>query len=372
MTSADDTPVRTTAALRGGCASAVAIGLLLSLSPPAAAEDAASAREQARTAAADVQALTVRLARAQTAYDQALTDVGRQVADSVVARSGQQDAGQAARAATDTQTNTVRALYMSGGHTALVSTMLSAGDAGDLAQRAVAVDRVLRVATASAAAAARAHEAATRQAGAAARAADGSVVTAELVAQRAAAVDVLAIEAEQRLGRLSARARRLSEAEAAARALARARAKAAAAAAAAIAAVRVQAPPSTFFDLYQAAAPTCPGLPWTLLAAVGQVESGHGRNNGPSSAGAVGPMQFMPRTFAAYAVDGDHDGRTDPWSSADAVFTAARFLCSNGAGTPGGVTRALLRYNNAQWYVDLVRGVQVQLERTAAPTLPGA
>ena len=43
---------------------------------------------------------------------------------------------------------------------------------------------------------------------------------------------------------------------------------------------------------------TCPGMQWTLLAAVGQVESGHGRNNGPSSAGAIGPMQFRPQTFA--------------------------------------------------------------------------
>jgi membrane-bound lytic murein transglycosylase B len=67
-------------------------------------------------------------------------------------------------------------------------------------------------------------------------------------------------------------------------------------------------------------------------------------------------MQFMPQTFASYGVDGDHDGRTDPWDPQDAIFTAARYLCVSGvgAGGPDGVHRALLAYNHAEWYVDLV------------------
>ena len=186
--------------------------------------------------------------------------------------------------------------------------------------------------------------------------------SASWAVERAAAVQALVAQAQSRLDALSVRARRMTEAEQAAKELARVRAAAAAAAVSAIGAVRAQLPPTAYFALYQAAAPTCPGMSWTLLAAVGQVESGHGRNNGPSSAGAVGPMQFMPRTFAGFAVDGDHDGRTDPWSPADAVYTAAKFLCSNGAGTTGGLQRALLRYNNAQWYVDLVLGVQARIE----------
>ena len=106
---------------------------------------------------------------------------------------------------------------------------------------------------------------------------------------------------------------------------------------------------------YRDAAPTCPGLDWTLLAAVGQVESGHGRDDGPSSAGAIGPMQFMPATFAAYGVDADGDGTADPWSVRDAVFSAARYLCASGAGRGAeGVHAALLTYNHAEWYVDLV------------------
>jgi hypothetical protein len=117
--------------------------------------------------------------------------------------------------------------------------------------------------------------------------------------------------------------------------------------------------PAEFERAYRDAAPTCPGLSWTLLAAVGQVESGHGRNPGPSSAGAIGPMQFMPATFADYAVDGDGDGTKDAWDPQDAVFSAARYLCASGAGHgPDGVRRALLSYNHAQWYVDLVLSVQ--------------
>ena len=81
-------------------------------------------------------------------------------------------------------------------------------------------------------------------------------------------------------------------------------------------------------SLYVAAAKTCPGMSWTLLAAIGQVESGHGANPGTSYAGAQGPMQFMPSTFASYGVDGDEDGDRDIMDPADAVFSAAHYLCA--------------------------------------------
>jgi len=110
--------------------------------------------------------------------------------------------------------------------------------------------------------------------------------------------------------------------------------------------------PRTWRELYVDSARSCPGLSWTVLAAIGQVESGHGRNNGPSSAGAVGPMQFLPTTFALYAVDGDHDGKADPWDAFDAVPTAARLLCTDGAGLGGAaLSRAVFAYNHADWYV---------------------
>ncbi|MEU5994452.1 lytic murein transglycosylase [Spirillospora sp. NPDC047418] len=110
-----------------------------------------------------------------------------------------------------------------------------------------------------------------------------------------------------------------------------------------------------YLDLYKQAATTCPGLSWTVLAAIGQVESDHGRNAGPSSAGALGPMQFMPATWKAYGVDGDRDGKADIMNPFDAIPGAAKYLCANGAGRGGKqLYRAVWHYNHADWYVQKV------------------
>ncbi|MFI6386233.1 lytic transglycosylase domain-containing protein [Nonomuraea sp. NPDC050540] len=115
--------------------------------------------------------------------------------------------------------------------------------------------------------------------------------------------------------------------------------------------------PGSYLDLYKQAATRCPGLSWTVLAAIGQVESGHGRNNGPSSAGALGPMQFMPATWRAYGVDGDADGKKDIWSPYDAVPGAANYLCANGAGKGGEKLRKAIWFYNHSWdYVNKVMG----------------
>jgi len=64
--------------------------------------------------------------------------------------------------------------------------------------------------------------------------------------------------------------------------------------------------PADYLALYQAAALSCPGLDWSVLAAIGKVETDHGRStlpgihSGHNSAGAEGPMQFLPATFAGY------------------------------------------------------------------------
>ncbi|WP_152185186.1 lytic transglycosylase domain-containing protein [Segeticoccus rhizosphaerae] len=159
--------------------------------------------------------------------------------------------------------------------------------------------------------------------------------------------------------------------------------------------------PGTVLAAYHQAAdetartdPTC-GVPWWLLAGIGRIESGHasggrvdshgntlGRILGPrldgSMAGnavihdsdggafdgdphydrAVGPMQFLPGTWAGVRADGNGDGIADPNNVYDATLGAARYLCSGGADlrTPSGLASAVLRYNHSMDYVRSVLG----------------
>jgi hypothetical protein len=94
------------------------------------------------------------------------------------------------------------------------------------------------------------------------------------------------------------------------------------------------------------------GVPWQVLAAINKVESNFGRNMGPSSAGAIGWMQFMPSTWERWGVDANGDGVADPWSPEDAIAAAARYLAASGGATD--ISRAVFSYNHAQWYVDEV------------------
>ncbi|MEV0604653.1 bifunctional lytic transglycosylase/C40 family peptidase [Streptomyces sp. NPDC050315] len=112
--------------------------------------------------------------------------------------------------------------------------------------------------------------------------------------------------------------------------------------------------PPEMLALYQQAAPTCPGLDWTVLAAIGKVETDHGRHpTMRSSAGAVGPMQFLPSTFKSYAHPVPPGGKNPPtpWDPVDAVYAAARMLCANGARDGADVSKAIFAYNHADWYV---------------------
>jgi hypothetical protein len=114
--------------------------------------------------------------------------------------------------------------------------------------------------------------------------------------------------------------------------------------------------PSSYLNLYKAsAAKYCPGMSWTVLAAIGEIESGNGANEGPSSAGALGPMQFLPSTWAEWGITGfGQTGPPDIWNPLDAVPSAARMLCADGAGSTATLRGAIFSYNHATWYVDEV------------------
>ncbi|MFF3286007.1 lytic transglycosylase domain-containing protein [Streptomyces sp. NPDC003023] len=155
--------------------------------------------------------------------------------------------------------------------------------------------------------------------------------------------------------------------------------------------------PATVFAAYRAAetelalaAPGC-GLRWQLLAAIGQVESGQARGGrvaadgttltpilGPRLDGngfalikdsdggnydgdtaydrAVGPMQFIPSTWAQWGADGNGDGRDDPGNIFDAALAAGRYLCAGGRdlSDPGDLERSVLSYNHSTDYLRTV------------------
>ncbi|HEX4019365.1 MAG TPA: lytic transglycosylase domain-containing protein [Frankiaceae bacterium] len=119
--------------------------------------------------------------------------------------------------------------------------------------------------------------------------------------------------------------------------------------------------PAALRALYmKGAAAECPGLPWNVVAGIGQVETDHGQNKNVSSAGAMGPMQFMPATWAVYGVDGDGDGVANILDQADAIYSAAHYLCADGGGNSATLYQAIFAYNHSDYYVNTVLGVAAQ------------
>jgi hypothetical protein len=123
--------------------------------------------------------------------------------------------------------------------------------------------------------------------------------------------------------------------------------------------------PARYLAWYRAAARTCRGLTWEVLAGIGTEESDNGRSSargvhrGKNRKGAEGPMQFEPATFREYAVRADRAARLTPYDPKDAIFSAARMLCADGAasGTAKGLKRAIFAYNHAHWYVRAVLAI---------------
>jgi hypothetical protein len=115
--------------------------------------------------------------------------------------------------------------------------------------------------------------------------------------------------------------------------------------------------PAAYLATYQQAARSCPRLSWALLAAVGKVETNHGRGWPPrwratpgiargteNYAGAGGPMQFLAPTWARWGRGGDR------WDYRHAIPAAARKLCADGVAR-GQVRAALFAYNPSRRYV---------------------
>ncbi|GAA0626481.1 NlpC/P60 family protein [Kutzneria viridogrisea] len=121
--------------------------------------------------------------------------------------------------------------------------------------------------------------------------------------------------------------------------------------------------PADYLALYRAAAGVCPGLDWTVLAAIGKIETDHGRStlpgvhNGQNEAGAGGPMQFLRDTFdgvvARHPLPAGGASPPSRYDPHDAIYAAAYYLCDNGAGR-GDLHSAIFAYNHAEWYVQEV------------------
>ena len=109
--------------------------------------------------------------------------------------------------------------------------------------------------------------------------------------------------------------------------------------------------PPDLLRTYQEAAVNCPGLPWPVVAAIGKVETDHNRAPGTSTAGAQGPMQFLPESWERFQADGDGDGDADIDDEEDAIHGAVRLLCASGGEDPATLQEAIFAYNRSDEYV---------------------
>jgi cell wall-associated NlpC family hydrolase len=130
--------------------------------------------------------------------------------------------------------------------------------------------------------------------------------------------------------------------------------------------------PADYLALYRAAAGVCPGLDWTILAAIGKIETDHGRStlpgvsSGENAAHAAGPMQFEQASFdgvlARHHLPPGGASPPSRYNPHDAIYAAAFYLCDNGVSR-GDVRAAIFAYNHADWYV---REVLDQAKKYAA------
>jgi hypothetical protein len=99
------------------------------------------------------------------------------------------------------------------------------------------------------------------------------------------------------------------------------------------------------------------GVDWQILKAIHQVETGQsGDTCRKSCAGATGPMQFLPSTWAKFGIDGDGDGQANICSLADSMYAAGHYLGAS-LQADGNYEKAIFAYNHALWYVEKVEAI---------------
>ncbi|MCK2238147.1 MULTISPECIES: NlpC/P60 family protein [unclassified Crossiella] len=133
--------------------------------------------------------------------------------------------------------------------------------------------------------------------------------------------------------------------------------------------------PADYLALYRAAAGECPGLDWSILAAIGKIESDHGRSplpgvhSGENGYGAGGPMQFKSATFdgvlARHQIPPGGASPPSRYNPHDAIYAAAFMLCDDGVRR-GDLRAAIFAYNHADWYVKQVLDQAKQYADAAA------
>jgi peptidoglycan hydrolase CwlO-like protein len=338
-----------------GLAAVGAAALVLATSPAAVADPSDDAQQRVDEILAQVHELQSRVKAAEADYDRVLGGVARAVTLSSLTERAHDHVREQTEAAQEAMNDRIRSLYMSGGPLTLYAALLDSGSVTDFQSSSDLVGHMMAVNSEVVAADEDVVAQVAQRSARADRAAAKQIATARDVAQVADRVERLLAEQQQLLDEAQAKVAHLEAVAQARAALAAQTAALGSITTSRLASLHVMPPPEVFMALYRQAAPTCPGLSWTVLAAIGQVESGHGRNPSTSYAGAMGPMQFLPSTFRAYAVDGDHDGVADIMSAPDSIFTAAHYLCANGAGRgPDALYNAIWHYNHADWYVQMV------------------
>jgi membrane-bound lytic murein transglycosylase B len=336
---------------------ALALALVVALSPLAvpSAHATADPGTQASQLLAKVNQLQKKVNAAERRYSKSFTNVTQSVSRAISADQQSSHVQVLAANAQSELVDRVRGLYESGGPLAAYAQFLSTGNVTGAVDRAMLASRVVSAQVADVRDVQREAQQAQTAANRAQHTEHTKIATVASINEAASRVGALLAQQKSLLASADQALAAVQQAESTLNQQTAHFTSIGTTAAANTSGLQILPPSSAFLALYQKAASYCAGLSWTILAAIGQVESGHGRNDGPSYAGAEGPMQFEPSTFEAYGIDADGDGVKNIDDPADAIYSAANYLCANGAGGGGqALYNAIWHYNHADWYVNMV------------------